>query len=225
MLITHNSIFRKQYLCRCIMDIIKKYFPALTEKQYQQFEMLHDHILEWNDMINVISRKDTDAIMVNHILHSLAIAKFTTFSAGTKILDVGTGGGFPGLPLAIMFPDVQFKLVDSIGKKIKVVNAFIDKCGLQNTSAEQVRAEQIKDKFDFVVSRAVTAMPKFLGWTKGKVSTKNINNLKNGIIALKGGDLSEEFEGLKYHIEENDIAQWFEESFFETKKVIYIPLR
>ncbi len=207
------------------MEIIKKHFPDLTDSQYQLLELLKEHILEWNDKINLISRKDTDAIAVNHILHSLAIVKYTTFADGTKILDVGTGGGFPGLPLAIMFPKVDFLLIDSTGKKIKVVEEFINKTSLSNAKAKKIRAEQVKNKFDFVVSRAVAAMPKFLEWTEEKISSHNRNSLKNGIIALKGGDLSEEFAELRYPIVENNISQWFDEPFFETKKVIYIPLR
>lgn len=207
------------------MDIIKKHFPDLTNSQYQLLELLKEHILEWNDKINLISRKDTDAIVVNHILHSLAIARYTTFADGTKILDVGTGGGFPGLPLAIMFPKVDFLLIDATGKKIKVVEEFINKTSLSNAKAKKIRAEHVKNKFDFIVSRAVAAMPKFLEWTEEKISSHNRNSLKNGIIALKGGDLSEEFAELRYPIVENNISQWFDEPFFETKKVIYIPLR
>jgi 16S rRNA (guanine527-N7)-methyltransferase len=207
------------------MEIIKKYFPEVSDTQIQQFKHLHEHIMLWNDRINVISRKDTDAFLVNHLLHSLAIARFTSFNNGTNVLDIGTGGGFPGLPLAIMFPEVNFHLVDSIGKKIKVVDGFIKESGLKNATAEQVRAENLKEKYDFVVSRAVTAMPKFLGWTRNKISQQQKNTLKNGIIALKGGDLKEEFAGLKYQIIEEPVSQWFDEPFFESKKVIYIPIR
>jgi len=207
------------------MEIIKKYFPEVSDTQLQQFAHLHEHIMLWNDRINVISRKDTDAFLVNHLLHSLAIARFTSFNNGTKVLDIGTGGGFPGLPLAIMFPEVNFHLVDSIGKKILVVDSFIKDSGLKNATAEQVRAENLKEKYDFVVSRAVTAMPKFLGWTRNKISQQQKNTLKNGIIALKGGDLKEEFAGLSYQITEEPVSQWFDEPFFESKKVIYIPIR
>ncbi|PID93998.1 MAG: 16S rRNA (guanine(527)-N(7))-methyltransferase RsmG [Bacteroidetes bacterium] len=207
------------------MEILQQYFPNLTDRQHAAFIMLHEHIKAWNQKINLISRKDTDAIMTNHILHSLAIAKYITFAPGSTILDVGTGGGFPGLPLAILFPEVQFKLVDSIGKKIHVVNAFIEKCPLKNASAEQIRAEQVTGKFDFVVSRAVAALPKLMAWSRKSIATTQRNDLKNGMILLKGGDLSTEFKGVKAPIMEEAIHQWFQEPFFETKKLIYIPLQ
>lgn len=203
-------------------QLIFKYFPELSDKQKEQFERLGELYMEWNERINVISRKDTDQFYERHVLHSLAIAKVITFKAGTRILDIGTGGGFPGIPLAILFPDCEFLLVDSIGKKVKVVQEVASELGLKNVKASHERAEKINEQFDFIVSRAVTAMPKFLNWTKGKFLKENRNNLKNGILYLKGGDLKEEMASVKKAIQYFDIPSFFEEPFFETKKVVYV---
>jgi 16S rRNA (guanine527-N7)-methyltransferase len=202
------------------MQIIHKYFPELTEKQIEQFTDLQELYEHWNAQINVISRKNMDTLYTNHILHSLAIAKVIQFEKGTKILDIGTGGGFPGIPLAILFPEVDFLLVDSIGKKIKVVNEVSNAIGLTNVIALHERAENIKDTFDFVVSRAVTNMTDFKKWVKGKFNNTHNNTLNNGILYLKGGDLSEELRGISHF--KYEIADLFDEEFFETKKVIYI---
>ena len=202
------------------MQIIHKYFPDLTEKQIEQFTDLQELYEHWNAQINVISRKNMDTLYTNHILHSLAIAKVIQFEKGTKILDIGTGGGFPGIPLAILFPEVDFLLVDSIGKKIKVVNEVSNAIGLTNVITLHERAENIKDTFDFVVSRAVTNMTDFKKWVKGKFNNTHNNTLNNGILYLKGGDLSEELRGISHS--KYEIADLFDEEFFETKKVIYI---
>ncbi len=186
--------------------------------------MLAGLYAEWNEKINVISRKDIDNIYVHHVLHSLGIAKVLQFKPDTIILDVGTGGGFPGIPLAIMFPQVQFHLVDSIGKKITVVNAVIKACELQNVIAEQVRAEQLKSSYDFVVSRAVTQLKPFYQWVRTKVRNNSFNTLDNGILYLKGGDMKEELQELKKPYSLYKLSDYFEEEFFETKKLVYIPL-
>lgn len=203
------------------MELILKYFPNLLEIQKKQFLQLQELYEEWNAQINVISRKDMENLYLKHVLHSLAIAKVIDFADGTKILDVGTGGGFPGVPLAILFPEVEFLLVDSIGKKIKVVQGVSDKIGLQNLKAEHKRAEQVEGEFDFVVSRAVTRMKVFQQWVRKKISTKQKNTLYNGILYLKGGNLTEELKGIK-NVDIYDIPKYFEENFFETKKVVYI---
>jgi len=202
------------------MQIIHKYFPDLTEKQIQQFSDLQKLYEHWNSKINVISRKDIDELYINHILHSLAIAKVIQFEKGTSVLDIGTGGGFPGIPLAILFPETDFLLVDSIGKKIKVVNEVSTSLGLTNVRFINERAENINETFDFIVSRAVTNMTDFKKWVKGKFNKKHNNSLGNGILYLKGGDLSEELRGILH--QQYEIADFFEEDFFETKKVIYI---
>ena len=202
------------------MQIIHKYFPDLTEKQIRQFTDLQELYEHWNAQINVISRKNMDTLYTNHILHSLAIAKVIQFEKGTKVLDIGTGGGFPGIPLAILFPEVEFLLVDSIGKKIKVVNEVSAAIGLTNVRTLHERAENINETFDFIVSRAVTNMTDFKKWVKGKFNKKHNNSLKNGILYLKGGDLSEELRSISHS--KYEIADLFEEEFFETKKVIYI---
>lgn len=204
------------------VDLIKQYFPDLTDDQIDKFDRLRSLYTEWNSQINVISRKDTEAFYERHVLHSMAIAKVIQFVPGTKILDIGTGGGFPGIPLAILFPETEFLLVDSIGKKIKVVNAVAASLGLGNVRAEHVRAEQIKEQFDFIISRAVTAMPKFINWTKGKFLKENNNTLKNGILYLKGGDLKEEMAPVKKAIQYFNISDFYKEPFFDTKKVVYI---
>lgn len=202
------------------VQIINKYFPNLSEEQKSQFQQLETLYKDWNEKINVISRKDIDEFYERHVLHSLGIAKIMEFADGTKVLDIGTGGGFPGIPLAILFPNVEFTLVDSIGKKITVVNAVAESLGLKNVKAYHERAEKIKDKFHFVVSRAVTQMPVFLRWLKGKFEKEQFNPKHNGVLYLKGGDLGEELAGIKceiYHLKDQ-----FEEDFFDTKKVVYL---
>ncbi len=204
-------------------QLILKHFPQLSDSQIEKFSKLQNLYESWNEKINVISRKDTQEFYERHVLHSLGIAKILQFSAGTKILDIGTGGGFPGIPLAILFPEVQFTLVDSIGKKITVVQAIADELGLENVTAIHERAENIKGKFHFVVSRAVTQMPVFLTWLQGKFEKEQINPLENGILYLKGGDLSQELAGLK--TKEHLLKDYFEEDFFETKKVVYLSAK
>ena len=205
-------------------SIIFNYFPQLTEKQKNQFEQLGLLYREWNEKINLVSRKDVENLYINHILHSLGIAKVMEFKPGASVLDVGTGGGFPGIPLAILFPETQFHLVDSIGKKITVVNAVSEAIGLTNVKAEQIRAEQIKAKYDFVVSRAVTRMQEFYGWMNNKIKDKSNHTLDNGILYLKGGDLDEEMNELKKRYSLYDLTEYFKEEFFETKKVVYLPI-
>ena len=206
------------------MTLLSSYFPDLSPEQIRKFEALEGLYQTWNAQINVISRKDTDHFYERHVLHSLAISKIVQFLPGSSVLDIGTGGGFPGIPLAILFPEVQFHLVDSIGKKIKVVQEVAASLGLQNVQASHARAETIKDRYDFIVSRAVTQMPVFLTWVKGKSAKKNLNNLKNGVLYLKGGDLSEELAGLRYPVKEFPISEFYKEEFFETKKVVYVQL-
>ncbi len=202
--------------------IIKKYFPEISSIQLSQFEQLIPLYTEWNNKINVISRKDIENLTINHILHSLAIAKIISFKPGTKILDVGTGGGFPGIPLAILFPECKFHLIDSIGKKITVVEAIVEAIGLQNVTAQKVRAEDVDGRYNFIVSRAVTTLPEFYAWVKDKFINKNQNSLKNGIIYLKGGDLTEELSAYNNKSTIFNISDFFEEDYFETKKVIHI---
>ncbi len=206
------------------MNLIAKYFPKLNEKQISLFEQLEPLYAEWNAQINVISRKDFSEFYERHVLHSLGIAKLLSFTPGTKILDVGTGGGFPGIPLAIMFPDVQLHLVDSIGKKIKVVNGVVESLDLKNVTTEQIRAEQLTDKYDFIVSRAVTSLPEFVLWVRKNIAKKQINAMPNGIIYLKGGDLQEETKPFKRSIFIKDLSSYFEEEFFKTKKIVHLPL-
>lgn len=205
------------------MEIISKYFEDFTPTQLEQFSRLQDLYEEWNEKINVISRKDIDNFYERHVLHSLAIACVIQFKPGSKILDIGTGGGFPGIPLAILFPEVDFHLVDSIGKKITVVQEVANELGLKNVKAEQKRAEKVKDKYDFIISRAVTAMPRFLAWTRNKFKPEDQHAFPNGIFYLKGGDLTEEFKDIKIDHEFIEIAEFFEEEFFDTKKVVYLP--
>jgi 16S rRNA (guanine527-N7)-methyltransferase len=204
--------------------IIETYFPDLTPKQKDQFSELYPLYKEWNEKINVISRKDIDNLYVNHVLHSLGIAKVMAFKPGTTVLDVGTGGGFPGIPLAILFPETQFHLVDSIGKKITVVNEVAKGLGLKNVKGEQIRAEQIKGKYDFIISRAVTRIKEFYGWIHNKVKDKSVHELHNGILYLKGGDLKEELGELKKPYALYNLSDYFTEDFFETKKVVYVPM-
>ena len=205
------------------VEIIQGYFPTLTEKQVEQFSKLAELYSDWNSKINVISRKDMEHFYVHHVLHSLGISKVMQFQPGTKILDIGTGGGFPGIPLAILFPDCHFHLVDSIGKKITVVKDVAKQLKLSNVEAQQARAEELVRKYDFVVSRAVTRMANFYPWVKNKIRKEDINEYPNGILYLKGGDVDEEMEELGksyvvYHLED-----YFKEDFFETKKVVYMP--
>jgi len=204
------------------MDLILKYFPDLSEKQKNQFQQLQFIYRYWNKHINVISRKDIDELYNRHILHSLGIAKVVQFKPTTSIMDVGTGGGFPGIPLAILFPESNFYLIDTIGKKIKVVNAVVDYLKLENVEGVQKRAENVKFKFDFIVSRAVTYLPKFNEWIKGKFSNKSFNDLPNGLLYLKGGDLTEELEATGKQYESFDLKKFFSNDFFQSKKVIYI---
>ena len=206
------------------MKIITKYFNDLTEEKLHQFEQLEGLYKEWNAQINVISRKDINELYVRHVLHSLAIAKVQSFNPKSRILDVGTGGGFPGIPLAILFPETNFYLVDSIGKKIKVVKEVTNALGLKNVKAEHVRAEDVKGEFDFIVSRAVTNMDDFVKWVRKKIAKKQRHELRNGILYLKGGDLAQELVNFP-KATLYDIPNFFTEDFFETKKVVHIPLK
>jgi 16S rRNA (guanine527-N7)-methyltransferase len=206
------------------MEAILKHFPYLTDIQKEQFQQLDSLYHEWNERINVISRKDIDALYTKHVLHSLGIAKIQSFEPGTFVLDVGTGGGFPGIPLAILFPETRFYLIDVIAKKIKVVQAVADALGLKNVKAEQIRAENVKGDFDFIVSRAVTNMPDFVSWVKTKIKKQHKHELKNGILYLKGGDLTEELKDFP-KATLYDLADFFEDEFFETKKVVHLPLK
>lgn len=203
-------------------DLIPKYFPELSDKQLSQFDQLWNFYHDWNAKINVISRKDIDELYVRHVLHSLSIAKIFKFKKGTEILDVGTGGGFPGIPLSIYFEDVNFTLIDSIGKKVKVVNEAIETIGLQNATGIQVRAEEIKQQFDIVVSRAVTNLPTFISWVSSKIKKGNSSGVNNGIIYIKGGDVEDELNHISWSSEIYEIPIFFKEDFFETKKVIHL---
>ncbi|GGZ46970.1 ribosomal RNA small subunit methyltransferase G [Mesonia mobilis] len=203
---------------------VLKYFPDLTEDQLEKFTKLKDLYKDWNLKINVVSRKDIDEIYLRHVLHSLGIAKVQQFQPGSTVMDVGTGGGFPGIPLAILFPETQFHLVDSIGKKIKVVNEVKEGLGLENVKTSNCRVEEIDEQYDFIVSRAVAQMETFVRWVKGKIKKKSNHELKNGILYLKGGDLSEElakYETAKIY----NLSDYFEEDFFETKKVVHLPMK
>lgn len=206
------------------MKEILKYFPEITDTQRNQFEKLQNLYQDWNAKINVISRKDIDELYTRHVLHSLAISKVQPFEPGTYILDVGTGGGFPGIPLAILFPESRFYLIDVIGKKITVVKAVAEALELKNVKAEQIRAENVKGDFDFIVSRAVTNMPDFVSWIKDKIKKQNKHELKNGILYLKGGDLTDELRDFPL-AKEYSIADFFDDEFFETKKVVHLPLK
>lgn len=206
------------------MDEILKYFPDLTDIQIEQFQKLDFLYHDWNEKINVISRKDIDALYTKHILHSLGIAKIMKFEPGATVLDVGTGGGFPGIPLAILFPETRFYLIDVIAKKIKVVQGVVDALELKNVKAEQKRAELVKGDFDFIVSRAVTNMPDFVSWIHDKIKKQHKHTLKNGILYLKGGDLTEELKDFP-KATLYDLSAIFEDEFFETKKVVHLPLK
>ena len=205
------------------MKKLLTYFPDLNDLQQQQLQQLHGLYADWNKKINVISRKDIDALYERHVLHALGIAKVLSFAPNARILDVGTGGGFPGIPLAILFPKTDFYLVDSIQKKIGVVNAVAAAVGLKNVKATHQRAEEVNEKFDFVVSRAVTQMPRFVEWVQNKISSTQQHDLANGILALKGGDLTEELRAYPKAIR-YPLADYFQEEFFATKYVVYLPL-
>lgn len=204
-------------------EIIFHYFPSLSQQQKDQFVQLEDLYKEWNEKINVISRKDIEQLYLHHVLHSLGIAKVMSFADNTHILDVGTGGGFPGIPLAILFPNCQFHLVDSIGKKIAVVKEVAITLGLKNVSAQQIRAELLTAKYDFVVSRAVTELVTFTTWVRKSFSNNNFNAFKNGLLYLKGGDLTDELKPFGKHTQVYNLSDYFKEDFFETKKVVYLP--
>lgn len=206
------------------MELIKKYFPDLSERQYQQFSALFELYKDWNSKINVISRKDIDELYLHHVLHSLGIAKFIRFKAGTRIMDLGTGGGFPGIPLAIMFPETKFHLVDSIGKKIKVASAVAESIGLENVTFAHSRAQEQKEKFDFVVSRAVMPLKDLIDIIRKNISRECNNALPNGLVCLKGGELEHEIMPFKNICTVEDLSTYFEEDFFKTKKVVFVPL-
>lgn len=209
------------------IELIQKYFKDVSEQQLLQFETAFELYKDWNEKINVVSRKDIDSLFEKHILHSLAIAKFIQFNAGTRVLDIGTGGGFPGIPLSIFFPQAQFVLCDSIAKKITVAESISETIGLRNTDFAIGRVERLKESFDFIVSRAVAPADQLYRWTQSYISSKQLNAQYNGYLLLKGGDLKEELKTLhlqnkKLIIEEYPLTKWFEESFFETKKLVYI---
>ncbi len=208
------------------IDTIKEYFPSLAGAQVSQMEALWDLYQEWNAKINVISRKDIDQLYLKHVLHSLSIAKYIRFVAGSEILDLGTGGGFPGIPMAIFFPDVKFHLIDGTAKKIRVVNEVVESLGLHNVKAEQIRAESLKKKYDFIITRAVAQMEQLRLWTQNKVKTKHSNPIPNGLIALKGGNLKEELKALPRgeFVEKVPISDFFKEDYFEEKYLIYLQL-
>ncbi|QBA63459.1 16S rRNA (guanine(527)-N(7))-methyltransferase RsmG [Muriicola soli] len=204
--------------------LIDKYFPNLTDVQRQQFGKLGVLYQDWNQKINVVSRKDIDELYLRHVLHSLGIAKVMPFLPGAQILDVGTGGGFPGIPLAILFPETQFTLVDSIGKKIKVVEEVKEGLELTNVTVKNIRVESLQAQFDFIVSRAVAAMPTFVHWVRGKINKESVHSLKNGILYLKGGDLTEELKSYR-NAQIFDLSEYFAEDFFDSKKVVYLPMK
>lgn len=206
------------------MDIILKYFPELTDIQRSQFAALYDLYHDWNNKINVISRKDIDSLYEHHVLHSLAIAKAIKFRPGTKVLDLGTGGGFPGIPLAIMFPETSFKLIDGTGKKILVVKEIVKAIGLENCEAEQLRGENETGKYDFVVSRAVMPMPDLVKLIKKNIAKTQHNSLPNGLLCLKGGNVNEEIKPFKHIVDVTDISKMFAEEWFKQKYLIYVPL-
>ncbi|MBA6153355.1 16S rRNA (guanine(527)-N(7))-methyltransferase RsmG [Gelidibacter maritimus] len=206
------------------MQLIRNYFPDLSEIQLQQFEQLETLYKDWNLKINVVSRKDIDELYLRHVLHSLAIAKLISFKPGSEVMDVGTGGGFPGIPLAIMFPETNFHLVDSIAKKLKVVDEVVEGLQLTNVKTSHSRVEELNGTYDFIVSRAVAAMPTFVRWVKGKIAKKQQHELKNGIIYLKGGDLAEELQDFP-KAKVYALSEYYKEDFFETKKLVHLPLK
>ena len=207
------------------LKIIEKYFPNLTDDQKEQFLQLKPLYKDWNSQINVISRKDINQLYEHHVLHSLSIAKFITFQPGTKLMDLGCGGGFPGIPLAIIFPEVSFTMIDSIGKKIKVVQEIADAIGLKNIQTHHIRAEKVKESFDFVITRAVAPMMDLVKWTRKKYNNEQRHSIGNGVIALKGGDLGQELATWANRKTTVHLSDYFEEDFFETKKIIHVPVR
>lgn len=206
------------------IELLLKYFPDLTQHQIHQFSQLKRVYTKWNAQINVISRKDIDELQERHVLHSLSIAKFIQFNKGAQIMDLGCGGGFPGIPLAILFPEVSFTMIDSIGKKIKVVQAVVEELGINNVSAHHMRAEKVKGKFDFVITRAVAPMVELVKWTRSKFLKENVHSVANGIIALKGGDLNQELASWGNRKKVVSISEYYSEEFFETKKVVHVPV-
>jgi len=204
------------------MEIIKKYFPEVKNDQMEKIDALEPLYRYWNEKINVISRKDIGSLYVKHVLHSLGIAKVVKFSPGTKVMDVGTGGGFPGIPLSIIFPETRFLLIDSVGKKIKVVKSVVESLGLKNVEVRQQRAETVSGHFDFIVSRAVTSFPLFVSLVKGKIDSKQRNEIENGILYLKGGDFEDEIKSFGERVHVYDLQDFFKEDFFETKKIIHL---
>lgn len=206
------------------MELIQKYFPDITDEQRRQYGMLYDLYADWNSKINVISRKDIENLYEHHVLHSLAIAKTLRFRSETKVLDLGTGGGFPGIPLAIMFPDVKFKLIDGTGKKIRVVQEVASALGLKNCEACHIRGEEEKGKYDFVVSRAVMKLPELVRLIKKNVGNSQRNSLPNGLLCLKGGDVTDEIQPFRHIADVTDIGTMFDEEWFENKYLVYIPL-
>jgi 16S rRNA (guanine527-N7)-methyltransferase len=206
------------------MELISKYFPDLTSDQADKFRRLEELYMDWNSKINVISRKDMEHFYERHVLHSLGIAKVIQFTPGAQVMDIGTGGGFPGIPLAILFPETKFLLVDSIGKKIRVVQEIAEAADIANVEAIQARAEDVKGKFDFVVSRAVTTLPDFIKWVENKIKRESRNSMQNGILYLKGGDLEAELAPLLNKCQIFSLSDYFKEDFFETKKVVHVSL-
>ena len=206
------------------MKIILKHFPDLTDEQYQQLTDLEEVYREWNSRINVISRKDIDSIYLHHVLHSLAIAKYVGFAPNSRIFDLGTGGGFPGIPLAIVYPDVRFHLLDARAKKIKVVEEVVERLGLRNVTASHGRAEEHRGQYDFIVTRAVAPLARLWEWSHNKISGRHHSHLPNGLIALKGGELAEEMSELPINVDiySQDISAYFDEDYFETKKIIHL---